>query len=258
MPTCFVIQPFDSGKYDKRFHDIYKPALEQAGLVPYRVDQDPTVEVQIDAIENGIRDATICLADITTDNPNVWYELGFAFASGRSVIMVCSDERPDGRFPFDIQHRTVIKYSSDSSSDFEKLRNDITARAKALVWKEESRQYIESEQLAPREGLSQVEILVLAIAAGIIAIPGDWINVHSLKIDAERSGLTKVGFGVALWRLEKKGLIELEWSKENFGDSFRTAALSDNGWDWINRNESLFDLIKRESNPENFDDELPF
>ena len=258
MSTCFVIQPFDSGKYDKRFNDIYKPALEQVGIEPYRVDQDPAVEVQIDAIENGIRDATICLADITTNNPNVWYELGFAFASGRSVIMVCSDERPDGGFPFDIQHRTVIKYSADSPSDFEKLRNDITKRAKALVRKDETRQFIESEQLAPREGLSQVEILVLAIAAGIIAIPGDWINVHSLKIDAERSGLTKVGFGVALWRLEKKGLIELEWSKENFGDSFRTAALSDNGWDWINRNESLFDLIKRESNPENFDEEIPF
>ena len=258
MPTCFVIQPFDSGKYDKRFHDIYKPALEQAGLVPYRVDQDPTVEVHIDAIENGIRDATICLADITTDNPNVWYELGFAFASGRSVIMVCSDERPDGRFPFDIQHRTVIKYSADSPSDFEKLRNDITKRAKALVRKDETRQFIESEQLAPREGLSQVEIQVLAIAAGNNAIPGDWISVHSLKSDAERSGLTDVGFGVGIRRLEKKGLIELEWSEDNYGNSFQTAALSDNGWDWISSNDSLFDLIKRESNSENFDDEHPF
>ena len=257
MPTCFVIQPFDSGKFDKRFEDIYKPALEQAGIEPYRVDQDPTVEVPIDTIEDRIRDATICLADITTDNPNVWYELGFAFASGRSVIMVCSDERVDGRFPFDIQHRTVIKYSSDSSSDFEKLRNDITVRAKALVRKGETMKFIESEKLASREGLSQVEILVLAIAAGNNAIPGEWISVHSLKSDAERSGLTEVGFGVAIRRLENKGLIELEWEND-YGDSFRTAALSDNGWDWISSNDSLFDLIKRESNSENFDDEPPF
>jgi hypothetical protein len=40
-------------------------------LAPYRVDRDPAVEVAIDAIEEGIRSATICLADITTDNPNV-------------------------------------------------------------------------------------------------------------------------------------------------------------------------------------------
>ena len=87
MPTCFVIQPFDSGgKFDKRFNDTYKKAIEKAGLEPYRVDQDPGVEVPIDRIEEGIREATICLADITTDNPNVWYELGYAFAVGRSVI----------------------------------------------------------------------------------------------------------------------------------------------------------------------------
>lgn len=32
MPICFVIQPFDSGRFDKRFDDVYKPAIEAAGL----------------------------------------------------------------------------------------------------------------------------------------------------------------------------------------------------------------------------------
>ena len=103
MPTCFVIQPFNS-KFDKRYRDVYKPALEQAGLDPYRVDQDPSTEGVMDSIEQQIRDATICLADITTDNPNVWYELGYAFAAGRSVVMVCSGER-EAKLPFDIQHQ---------------------------------------------------------------------------------------------------------------------------------------------------------
>ena len=44
---------------------------------------------------------------LRTDNPNVWYELGYAFATDRPVIMVCDDDR-DGRLPFDIQHRAVI------------------------------------------------------------------------------------------------------------------------------------------------------
>ena len=99
MPICFVIQPFDSGKFDKRFDDVYKPAIEAAGLEAYRVDRDPGVDVPIDAIEAGIRSATVCLADITTDNPNVWYELGFAFAAGRPVVMVCSQERHDKKYP---------------------------------------------------------------------------------------------------------------------------------------------------------------
>jgi hypothetical protein len=43
MTTCFVIQPFDSGKYDKRYADVYRPAIVDAGLEPYRVDKDPSV-----------------------------------------------------------------------------------------------------------------------------------------------------------------------------------------------------------------------
>ena len=54
MPTCFVIQPFDSGPYDKRFEQTFKPAITAAGLEPYRVDQDPRVVVPIDSIESGI------------------------------------------------------------------------------------------------------------------------------------------------------------------------------------------------------------
>ena len=204
MPTCFVIQPFDSGKYDKRFDDIYKPALEEAGLEPYRVDRDAGVEVLIDSIEEHIRKATICLADISTNNANVWYELGYALATGRSVVMVCSDER-EGRLPFDIQQRPVIKYSRESSSDFEKLRREITERARTIAQRSAARQVIETEQVAPREGLSQIEILVLAVAAAATDIPGSQESMYSLKSDAEKSGLTGVGFGVALRRLETEG-----------------------------------------------------
>ena len=127
MATCFVIQPFDSGKFDKRFADVYKPAIEAADLEAYRVDKDPSVLIPIDSIEEGIRKASVCLADITADNPNVWYELGYAFASGRPVVMVCSEERTGKKYPFDIQHRSIIPYLADSPSDFEKLRESLTS-----------------------------------------------------------------------------------------------------------------------------------
>ena len=104
------------------------------------------------SIEERIRNATICLADISTDNPNVWYELGYAFAVRRSVIMVCSKER-GGRFPFDIRDRTIIEYASDSRSDFDKLRNEISKRAKALVKKIAEQPVIEVQPVTPTEGL---------------------------------------------------------------------------------------------------------
>src|ERR1035437_8845260 len=149
MPTCFVIQPFDADKFDKRFEEVYSPAIQGAGLEPYRVDRDPAVDVPIDAIESGIRGAAVCLADITTDNPNVWYELGFAFAAGRPVVMVCSNERTGKKYPFDIQHRAIIPYVADAPSDFETLKQSLTDRMKALLTKREAlSQIAETEQVS--------------------------------------------------------------------------------------------------------------
>jgi len=126
MGTCFVIQPFDGGPFDKRYEDIFVPAIAAAELEPYRVDRDPRVSIPIEEIEAGIRASDACLADITKDNPNVWYELGYAIASQKEVVLVCSKERAS-KFPFDVQHRTIIHYSTDSPRDFEELKERITS-----------------------------------------------------------------------------------------------------------------------------------
>lgn len=258
MPTCFVIQPFDSGKFDKRFDDVYVPAIEAAGLEAYRVDRDPGVEVPIEAIEEGIRNAAVCLADITTDNPNVWYELGFAFATGRPVVMVCSNERTSTKYPFDIQHRTVINYKPESSSDFDSLKAALCERIKAMLNKSEAlRQIAEAEQIAPTQGLSQTELMVLAILAGDTALPSASTTVYSLKEDSERSGLTSIGFSLAFRRLVAKKLVEVteEWD-EHRDQTYSTTRLTDAGWNWIESNESLF-VLKKQS-PQSIADDIPF
>ena len=257
MPTCFVILPFDAGKYDKRYDDVFKPSLEQAGLDAYRVDRDPAVEVPIESIEEGIRDATMCLADITTNNPNVWYELGYAFARDRSVIMLCADERKDG-YPFDIRHRSVIQYRSDSTSDFDDLREKITARAANLIEKgAAARQIIETEQTALQDGLSQIEILVLALAAAEADMPNEAVSGSSLKHTAEQSGLTGVGYGLAIKRLQQKGFVECDWTEDYPGQRNHLVAVSDRGWKWIDNNDRLFDL-KKSNTSRDFDDDIPF
>ena len=249
MPTCFVIQPFDGGKFDKRFNDTFYPAIKEAGLDPYRVDQDPQVEVPIESIEKGIRAAAICLADITTDNPNVWYELGFAFAAGKSVVMVCSDERKELRFPFDIQHRTVIKYKSESTSDFEQLWQEIKDRIEALLTKDERlRQLAESDSVAPIEGLSQPELAVLAELAGENELP-EW----SLKNAVERTGFTSIGFNLGLRRLLRKEFVESVERRNQRDDAYLAVRLTPTAWDWIEENENLFPLKHSSDQEDDFD-----
>jgi hypothetical protein len=101
MGICFLIQPFDDGgMFDKRYSEVLRPAIEAAGLEPYRVDEDPTVSIPIDEIQRRIGEAAVCLADISNDNPNVWFELGFAIARRKEAVMICSKSRT--RFPFDV------------------------------------------------------------------------------------------------------------------------------------------------------------
>jgi nucleoside 2-deoxyribosyltransferase len=260
MPICFVIQPFDRGRYDKRFEDVFRPAIEQAGLEPYRVDQDPLVEIPIEAIEEGIRNAAICLVDISTDNPNVWYELGYAYAAGKAVIMLCSDERIERRYPFDIQHRTVVEYKTESPRDFNELIGRIKERIQALMKKgERLRELAESDPIAHREGLSQAELAVLAALAGEALMPETKTSIYSLKHDVERAGFTSLGFGLGLRRLIKKGLVEsTEGYDEQENYSYPAAMLTLAGWDWIEGNESMFSLKKAGQINEEFSDEAPF
>jgi hypothetical protein len=259
MPTCFVIQPFDADKFDKRFEEVFSPAIQAAGLNPYRVDRDPSVDVPIDAIESGIRGAAVCLADITTDNPNVWYELGFAFAAGRPVVMVCSDERTGKKYPFDIQHRTIIPYKAQSPSDFVKLTSEITSRIKALIARTEALRVIEaSEQVAPVQGLSQPELAIIATIAGDVIIPGGGITAYEAKREVERVGFTPIGFSVGVQRLRSKGFVELRDGEDHNGNPIHEIAITSSGWDWIERNEDKFMLRRPPPEPPFGLDDVPF
>ena len=264
MPTCFVIQPFDA-ENNRRYEEVYKPALKQIGLEAYRVDQDPAVEVPIESIEKRIRDSAICLADITEDNPNVWYELGFAFAVDSPVVMTCAHHRKT-KLPFDIQHRTVIRYATASPSDFKQLGEELAARARALFTTEKAIRRLVEEPIAPQEGATPSEVIVLAVAAANMP-PGDSAPIDQVRKDAERSSLTRAGFHVAVRRLMVKGYVTLEEvEREDFSDHWieRHVKLTEDGWDWINANESLFSFIRHDGNGANestnvlTEDDIPF
>jgi hypothetical protein len=111
--TCFVMQPFESPLGDY-FDLIFKPAIEQAGLVAVRADADifGTGKI-IDQVWRGINAATVLVAELTSKNPNVFYELGLAHASEKPVILVSSNQAD---VPFDLRHIRVILY--DQSDPF--------------------------------------------------------------------------------------------------------------------------------------------
>ena len=116
--SCFVMMPFGDplGKY---YSAIYDPAVKKAGLRPVRADDDifGTGKI-IDQVWRGITDAKVLIAELTSRNPNVFYELGLAHALQKPVVLVSSNEED---VPFDLQHIRVIYYDTSDPFWGEKL-----------------------------------------------------------------------------------------------------------------------------------------
>lgn len=241
MPTCFVIQPFDNGPYDKRYNDVLQPAITAAGLEPYRVDQDPSVSVPIDDIESGIRNAEICLADVTLNNPNIWYEVGFAMAAGKAVVMICAEPRLEP-YPFDVRHRHIIQYSMQSSSDFEKLKQEVTGRLKAQAEKAEELQVVAAmAQVEPTEGLSPHEVAVLMAIMSSVSDPANGVPPQHIQESMEKAGYTAMASTLAQAGLKKKGMIEyFDEEHPMGGEIYSMCRATQRGIDWMLDNQSQF------------------
>lgn len=248
------MQPFDGGIFDKRYESVFAPAISAAGVDPYRVDRDPSVSVPIQDIESGIRDSEICFADISTDNPNVWFELGFAMAIPREVILVCSDERT-ARYPFDVQHRSIIKYHTGAPQDFEELKGKITKRIQAVLKKnEEIGRVVSLPAVKDTEGLNQHELVALVTVMQNSFLSNGFVAGYRIKNDMNNAGFTDIAVSIALKTLSGKGMIESDlWTNQD-GDPYTVYKTTLRGEQWLITNQDRL-VLTVEQNQEK---EIPF
>jgi hypothetical protein len=246
MNRCFVMQPFDGDTFDKRYESVFAPAIAAAGLEPYRVDRDPSVSVPIQDIENGIRDASLCLADITTDNPNVWFELGFAFAIPREVVLVCSDERKT-KYPFDVQHRSIIKYSTGAPQDFDELKDKITKRIRALLEKNENIGRVANlAAVKDTEGLNQHELVALVTVMQNAFLSNGSASAYTIRQDMNSAGFTDIAVSLALRTLkEPKGMVKSYLVNDPDGDTYYVYTPTAKGEQWLIDNQDKLQLIQQ-------------
>jgi hypothetical protein len=257
VERCFVIQPFDGGAFDARYDEVLDPAIRAADLEPYRVDRDPKASIPIQEIESQIRSSRICLADITLDNPNIWFELGFAIAAYKDVVLICSSHR-ETKFPFDVQHRNIITYKTSSPRDFEQLGTKIKDRLSALLEKEQTLSAAaELSKLQKIQGLEQHEVVALAALGESIDSISDAASGHNIRQDMERSGFTNLATTIALKSLVEHGLISQEKIEDEEGYSYPGYKFTGSGWAWILANKGKF-VLKKPQRPSTFDDDIPF
>ncbi len=116
-PHAFVAMPFgmkrDNQGHEIDFNRVYdeliKPALETTGLEVFRADQELRGgDIRTDMFQTLLL-ADLVLADLTLDNPNVWYELGVRHAlRARGVVLISGGRVPTA---FDLYTDRKLRYS---------------------------------------------------------------------------------------------------------------------------------------------------
>jgi hypothetical protein len=129
--TCFVVMPFgdkkDSDGQDVDFDDIYrfffKKAVEDLGIECIRCDEIEEAGSIHEKMFEHIYQSDVVVVDITTSNPNVFYELGVRHALAKGVTVLI--RRTGTAIPFNIQGLQVIEYDQAKFGSIERAKTRI-------------------------------------------------------------------------------------------------------------------------------------
>jgi tetratricopeptide (TPR) repeat protein len=142
-PHAFVAMPFGVKKdsqgneidFNRVYAELIKPALEAAGLEAFRADQEMRAgDIRTDMFQELLI-ADLVIADLTIDNPNVWYELGVRHGlRARGVVLICGGRVTTA---FDLYTDRKLRYSiKDRGPDtvtIEQDRKSLTDMVKATM-----------------------------------------------------------------------------------------------------------------------------
>jgi MAP3K TRAFs-binding domain len=137
-PLCFVLMPFGkkpgtSGAmidFDAVYRDLIAPAIEGAGLEPLRADEEMAGGIIHKPMFERLILCEYAVADLTTANANVFYELGVRHAvRPRSTVLIFDES---SRLPFDVAPVRALPYKLTPEGTPKDIDNTKAALANRL------------------------------------------------------------------------------------------------------------------------------
>lgn len=142
-PHAFVAMPFGIKKdsqgneidFNRVYAELIKPALEAAGLEVFRADEEQRAGGILPDMFQELLVADLVVADLTIDNPNVWYELGVRHALRARGVVLISGGRVTTAFDLytDRKFRYSIKEQAPDPTTVEQDQAKLTAMVKATM-----------------------------------------------------------------------------------------------------------------------------
>jgi hypothetical protein len=123
-PHVFVAMPF-SEEYADRFHYGIRGAVNAAGYLCERADLSSFTGDVMAWVKDRIDSAALVVADLTSANPNVYLEVGYAWGRGVKTVLLVAEGDDLG---FDVQTQRCLVFRS-----IRHLEELLTTELKALT-----------------------------------------------------------------------------------------------------------------------------
>ena len=115
MHKCFAIMPFK-----KEFDDVYDcikkvvhSSIPSKKIECFRLDELKSSSKISDDLIRSIQESIICIADLSLNNPNVMWEVGYAMALKKPLVLISQNLM---ELPFDLKDWRTLKYDRTSLS----------------------------------------------------------------------------------------------------------------------------------------------
>ncbi len=128
MPRLFVAMQF-SEPFESLFEEVIRPVAGDESFEAIRVDSIARPGIIFQDIQREISESKAVLAEISSPNNNVFYELGYAHALNKPTILLA---RKGQELPFDIRSYRVIFYD-DSISGKPILEETLRKHLKSIL-----------------------------------------------------------------------------------------------------------------------------
>ncbi len=153
---CFVLMPF-SKKFCELFEDSIKKIAKKNRLECKKADDIYSVNPIMQDIWESINKSEIIIADLTTRNPNVFYETGIAHTLGKKVILLTQKIND---VPFDLKPLRIIPYEF-TPRGVRKLERDLDKSIKSILTKKQIRLRIKKKTIQKSVKITKTTPMVL-------------------------------------------------------------------------------------------------
>lgn len=230
---CFVIMGFgkktdyQSGRIldlDKSYRYIIKPAVEEAGLICRRADEIVHAGVIDVPMYEQLLGSDIVIADISTSNPNAFYELGVRHALRPYTTITIAEDKMT--FPFDLSHLMIRKYQHMGEGidhgEVLRMKSELTSAIQTILEnpKRDSPVYTFFEDLQPpvRQTINEA---VAQSAPRVVGAVGFGLGMAEHSVDISKffsiDGERHVSIiDPEMLQINVAGYLAINLSRENF------------------------------------------